>query len=102
MKYFIWFIFWKKNRRKGRYIHLYDLDYNVVKFLKLFYTTEEIVKIDDIEFEILQKRRTEFFCHYKLSHLLYCPNINKAVDILFRDPDNDGSYKKFIQNIQLI
>ncbi len=42
----------------------------------------------------------EFFCYRKLFYFLYRFNIDKAVDILFQDLDNDGLYKKFIQGIQ--
>jgi len=55
--------------------------------------------MDDAEFDILLKRGEEFFHRRGLSHLLYRCDVDKAVDARV-DPDDDGSYDKFIQGIQ--
>ena len=77
-----------------------DLDYNAIKFLGLSYTTKEIVKMDNTKFKTLKNSRVEFFHRRKLSRLLYRPNVDKVVNTSFTDPDDDGSYKKFMQGIQ--
>jgi hypothetical protein len=60
---------------------------------------EEIVKLSDIEFKILQKRVEEFIYHRNLSYLLYHPDMDKVVDSKLEDPENDKSFNKFMQCI---
>jgi len=74
------------------------LDCDALKLCGLSYTTEEIVKLGDAEFEILQKRTEEFICHRNLSYLLYRPDVDKAVDSKLEDPEDDESFDKFMQS----
>ncbi len=100
VKHFIRFVFRKESRGGGRHKQLRDLDCNAIKFFGLSYTIEEIVKMDDGEFETLKNRGVEFFHRGGLSRLLYRPDVDKAVNASFTDPDDDGSYEKFMQGIQ--
>lgn len=72
-----------KEGTEGGHRKLRKLDCDVLKFCGLFYITEEIVKLGDAEFEILYKRAEEFICHRNLSHLLYRPDVDKAVNSMF-------------------
>jgi hypothetical protein len=94
------FVFRKQSRGGARHKQLRAWDCNALKFLGLSYSIEEIVKIEDIEFELLRIRGPEFFRRRELSRLLYRPDVDKAVDAMVEDPDDDGSYDKFIQGIQ--
>jgi hypothetical protein len=86
-----------KDDKEGRHRKLRKLDCDTLKLCGLSYTTEEIVKLSDAEFEILQKRAEEFICHRNLSHLLYRPDVDKAVDSKLEDPEDDESFDKFMQ-----
>ncbi|KFY01437.1 hypothetical protein O988_02741 [Pseudogymnoascus sp. VKM F-3808] len=87
-----------KERKEGRRRNLRKLDCDAVKLCGLSYTTEEIIKLGDIEFGILQKRLAEFISYRNLSHLLYRLDVDKAVDFNLEDPDDDGSFDKFMQS----
>ncbi|GAB1319490.1 hypothetical protein MFIFM68171_09700 [Madurella fahalii] len=97
VKHLIRFVFRKESRGGARHKQLRVWDCDALKFLGLSYSTEEIVRMDDAEFEILQARGPEFFRRRELSHLLYRPDVDKAVDAKFENPDDDGAYDKFIQ-----
>ena len=100
VKHFIRFVYRKDSRGKVRHSQLRNLDCDALKFCGLSYTTEEIVKLSDAEFEILQKCIVKFINHHNLSHLLYRPDVDKAVDAKFEDPEDADSFKKFIQCTQ--
>jgi hypothetical protein len=100
VKHFIRFVFRKDSRGEGRHRQLRNLDCDALKFCGLSYTTEEIVKLGDVDFEILQKRVAEFICHRNLSYLLYRPDVDKAVDSKLEDPEDDESFDKFMQCTQ--
>jgi hypothetical protein len=85
---------------EGRHRKLRKLDCDALKLCGLSYTTEEIVKMGDAEFEILQKRVAEFISHRNLSYLLYRPDVDKAVDSRLEDPEDDESFDKFMQSTQ--
>lgn len=85
-----------KEGKEGRYRKLRKLDCNTLKLYGLSYTTEEIIKLGNTEFELLQKRIAEFIYYYNLSYLLYRPNIDKAVDSKLEDPEDNKSFDKFI------
>jgi hypothetical protein len=72
------------------------LDCNALKLCGLSYITEEIVKLGDAEFEILQNCVEEFIYYRNLSYLLYCPDVDKAVDSKLEDPEDDDLFDKFI------
>ncbi|KAK3361560.1 ankyrin repeat-containing domain protein [Lasiosphaeria ovina] len=78
---------------------LRKLDYDALKLCGLSYTTEGIVKLSGAEFEILQKCAEEFIRHYKLSTLLYRPDVDKAVDSKLEDPEDGELFNKFMQGI---
>jgi hypothetical protein len=88
-----------KGDKEGRHRKLRKLDCDALKLCGLSYTTEEIVKLGDAEFEILQRRTEEFICHRNLSYLLYRPDVDKAVDSKLEDPEDDESFDKFMQCI---
>ncbi|KAM4065536.1 hypothetical protein HRG_010723 [Hirsutella rhossiliensis] len=98
VKHFIRFVFRKDSREEGRRRQLRDLDCDTLKFCGLSYSTEEIIKLDDAEFEVLRRHGEEFFHRRALARLLYRPDVDKAVDAKFEDPDDDGSYETFIQS----
>jgi hypothetical protein len=100
VKHFIRFVFRKNSRGEGRHRQLRNLDCDALKFCGLSYTTEEIVKLGDAEFEILQNSVAEFIHHRNLSHLLYRPDVDKAVDAKLEDPEDDESFDKFMQCTQ--
>jgi hypothetical protein len=85
---------------KGRHQKLRKLDCDALKLCGLSYTTEEIVKIGDAEFEILQKRTEEFIRHRNLSHLLYRLDVDKAVDSKLEDPEDEELFDAFLQSTQ--
>ncbi|KIW38198.1 uncharacterized protein PV06_10144 [Exophiala oligosperma] len=87
-----------KGDKEGRHQKLRKLDCDALKLCGLSYTTEEIVKLGDAEFEILQKRAEEFICHRNLSYLLYRPDVDKAIDSKLEDPEDDESFDKFMQS----
>lgn len=89
-----------KERKEDRRRKLRKLDCDALKLCGLSYTTEEIVKLGDVEFEILQKRVAEFISYRNLSYLLYRPDVDKAVDSKLEDPDDDESFDKFMQCTQ--
>lgn len=89
-----------KRGKEGRHRKLRKLDCDALKLCGLSYTTEEIVKLGDAEFEILQKRVEEFVRCRNLSYLLYRPDVDKAVDSKLEDPEDDESFDKFMQCTQ--
>jgi hypothetical protein len=100
VKHFIRFVFRKESRGEGRHRQLRNLDCDALKFCGLSYTTEDIVKLGDVEFEILQNRIAEFIHHRNISHLLYRPDVDKAVDAKLEDPKDDELFDKFMQCTQ--
>ncbi|CZS94284.1 uncharacterized protein RCO7_10332 [Rhynchosporium graminicola] len=86
-----------KKGKEGRHRKLRKLDCDALKLCGLSYTTEEIVKLGNAEFEILQERTEEFIHHRNLSCLLYRPDVDKAVDSRLEDPEDDESFDKFMQ-----
>lgn len=88
-----------KEDKEGRHLKLRKLDCDALKLCGLSYTTEEIVKLGDAEFEILQKHAEEFICHHNLSYLLYRSDVDKAVDSKLEDPEDNDSFDKFMQCI---
>ncbi|KAL2015130.1 hypothetical protein VTK56DRAFT_6218 [Thermocarpiscus australiensis] len=54
--------------------------------------------MEDAEFELLRDRGPKFFRCRELSRLLYRPDVDKAVDAMVEDPDDDGSYDSFMQD----
>ena len=56
--------------------------------------------MDNAEFEVLQNRGPELFRRRELSRLLYRTDVDRAVDAMVEDPDDNGLYEKFIQDIQ--
>jgi hypothetical protein len=86
-----------KEGKEGRHQKLRRFDCDALKLCGLSYTTEEIIKLSDSEFEILQKGVEEFIHHRNLSYLLYRPDVDKAVDSKLEDPDDDESFDKFMQ-----
>jgi hypothetical protein len=91
-----------KEHKEGRHRKLRKLDCDALKLCGLSYTTEEIIKLGDAEFEILQKRVPEFICHRNLSYLFYRPDVDKAVDFKLEDPEDDESFDKFMQCTQYV
>jgi hypothetical protein len=89
-----------KEVKEGRHRKLRKLDCDALKLCGLSYTTEEIVKLGDAEFEILEKRAAEFISHRNLSYLLYRPDVDKAVDSKLEDPEDDELFDKFMQCTQ--
>jgi hypothetical protein len=85
---------------EGRHRKLRKLDCDTLKLCGLSFTTEEIVKMGDAEFDILQKRVVDFISHRNLSYLLYRPDVDKAVDSKLEDPEDDESFDKFMQSTQ--
>jgi hypothetical protein len=53
VKHFICFVFQKESCREGRHKQLRNMDCDALKFCRLSYTTEDIVKLGDAEFGIL-------------------------------------------------
>jgi hypothetical protein len=107
VKHLVRFTFRRNSRQEllergeeGRHRKLRKLDCDALKLCGLSYTTEEIVKMGDAEFEILQKRVAEFISHRNLSYLLYRPDVDKAVDSKLEDPEDDESFDKFMQSTQ--
>ncbi|KAK4204857.1 hypothetical protein QBC40DRAFT_271891 [Triangularia verruculosa] len=98
VKYLIHFVFRKESRRGARHKQLRDWDCNALKLLGLSYSIKEIVKMEDAEFELLRTRGPGFFRRRELSRLLYRPDVDKAVNVMVNDADDDGSYVKFIQD----
>ena len=86
-----------KAGREGRHRKLRKLDCDDLKLCGLSYTTEEIVKLGNAEFEILQNRVAEFSSHRNLSCHLYRPDVDKAVHSKLEDPEDSESFNKFIQ-----
>jgi endo-alpha-1,4-polygalactosaminidase (GH114 family) len=70
------------------------------KVLGLVLFSVRIVKVDNAEFEVLQNRGPELFRRRELSRLLYRTDVDRAVDAMVEDPDDDVLYEKFIQDIQ--
>lgn len=104
VKHLIRFAFRKNSRQEilerdeeGRHQKLRKLDCDALKLCGLSYTTEEIVRLGDAQFGILQHRVVEFIGHRNLSHLLYRQDVDKAVDSKLEDPEDDESFEKFIQ-----
>jgi hypothetical protein len=95
VKRFIRFIF-RKGSGEDRYKELRNLDCDVLKFCGLTYTVEELVKLDDAEFDILKRGAADFVRHRNLSSLLYRPDVDKAVESTFEDPDDEDLYDKFL------
>jgi hypothetical protein len=95
VKHLIRFVFEQKSGGGERQKQLRAWDCDALKFLGLSYSVKEIVKLDDAEFEILQTRGLEFFRRRVPSHLLYRLDVDKAVDVELRDPDD--TYDKFIR-----
>lgn len=87
-----------KEGKECRHHKLRKLDCDTLKLCGLSYTTEEIVKISDAEFEILQNHVPEFISHRNLSYLLYRPDVDKAVDSKLEDPEDDELFDKFLQS----
>ncbi|PVH92389.1 hypothetical protein DM02DRAFT_543749 [Periconia macrospinosa] len=100
VKHLVRFAFRKNSHKEGRHRKLRKLDCDALKLCGLSYTTEEMVKLGDAEFEILQKRAEEFIRHRNLSYLLYRPDVDKAVDSKLEDPEDDESFDKFMQCTQ--
>lgn len=88
-----------KGDKVGRHRKLRKLDCDALKLCGLSYTTQEIVKLGDAEFEILHKRAEEFIYHRNLSYLFYRPDVDKAIDSKLEDPEDDESFDKFMQCI---
>ena len=97
VKHLIRFVFWKQARGGDRHRQLRDLDCDTLKFCGLSYTTEDIVKMEDAKFALLQSHSVEYMHSRKLSHLLYRPDVDKAVDAKLEDPDDESSFDKFMQ-----
>lgn len=85
---------------EGRHRKLRKLDCDALKLCGLSYTTDEIVKMGDTEFEVLQKRVVDFISHRNLSYLLYRPDVDKAVDSKLEDPEDDELFDVFMQSTQ--
>jgi hypothetical protein len=86
-----------KEGKEGKHRKLRKLDCDAFKLCGLSYTIEEIVKLGDTELEILQKRGTEFIRYRNLSHLLYRPDVDKAVDAPLKDPEDEEVFDNFMQ-----
>jgi hypothetical protein len=84
----------------GRHRKLRKLDCDALKLCGLSYTTEEIVKMGDVEFEFLQNRVAEFISYRNLSYLLYRSDVDKAVDSKLEDPEDVELFDKFMQSTQ--
>ncbi len=82
-----------KEDKEGRY-----QKHRNPKLCGLSYTTEEVVKLGDADFQILQKRAEEFIGYRNLSCLSYRPGVDKAVDSKLEDPEEDELFNKFIQS----
>lgn len=54
----------------------------------------------DIEFNLLRTCGPGFFYYCELSRLLYRPDIDKAVNAIVNDPDDDGLYDKFMEGTE--
>ena len=76
------------------------MDCDALKLCGLSYTIEEIVKLGDLEFEILHKRVIDFMCRRNLSGLLYRSDVDKAINAKLEDPNDDESFDKFMQCTQ--
>ena len=99
VKHMIRFVFRKESRGRGRHKQLRGLPCNALKCFGLTYTTDDIVNMDDAEFEVLLNRGPEFLHRRDVSRLLYRRDVDKAVDANV-DQEDDESYNKFIQGIQ--
>ncbi|KAL2014980.1 hypothetical protein VTK56DRAFT_6638 [Thermocarpiscus australiensis] len=98
VKHLIRFVFRKESRGGARHKQLRVWDCNALKLLGLSYSIEEIVKMDDAEFEILQTHGPEFVRRRELSRFLDRPDVDRAVNAIVENPDEDGSYEKFLQD----
>jgi len=97
VKHLIRFAFRKNDRKDSRHKQLRDMDCDALKFCGLSYNTEEMFKLNDAEFDILKRRAADFLRHRNLSRALYRPDIDKAVDSTFEDPEDEGLYRNFMQ-----
>jgi hypothetical protein len=103
VKNLVRFTFRKSKRGKvegDRQRKLRKLDCDALKLCGLSYTTENIVKLGDVEFEFLQNRVAEFLSYRDLSYLLYRSDVDKAVDSKLEDPEDDKLFDNFIQSTQ--
>jgi hypothetical protein len=87
----------REEGKEGRHQKLRRWDCDALKLCGLSYTTEEIVKLSDLEFETLQKGVEEFIHRQNISYLLYRPDVDKAVDSKLEDPDDEELFDKFMQ-----
>lgn len=100
VKHLIRFAFRKNDRGDSRHKRLRDVDCDVLKFCGLSYTTEEILKLDHAELDILVRRAVDFMRHRNLSSVLYRRDVDKAVESTFEDPENESEYHSFMQGMR--
>lgn len=99
VKHFIRFVFRRDSGEGSRQKQLRAFDCDTLKFLGLSYSTQDIIKMDATEFEVLLKYGSRFLGYCNIGCLLYRPDVDKAVDAEFKDADN-GSYDEFLQGIK--
>ncbi len=97
VKHFVRFVFRKQSRGGDRPEELRKLPCDAVKLCGLSYTTEEIVKLDNLKFEFLKHNVAEFLRQRSLSRLLHRADIDKAVDARVETVDDYEAYESFIQ-----
>ncbi|KJK73843.1 hypothetical protein H634G_10874 [Metarhizium anisopliae BRIP 53293] len=91
VKHLIRFVFRKDSRGGDRSQQLRQLDCDSLKLCGLTYTTEDIVKMEHEKFELVRTLAAEFMLNRQLSPLLYRPDVDKAVDAVVEEPDDQES-----------
>ncbi|KID66216.1 hypothetical protein MBR_09427, partial [Metarhizium brunneum ARSEF 3297] len=97
VKHLIRFVFRKDSRGGDRSQQLRQLDCDSLKLCGLTYTTEDIVKMEHEKFELVRTLAAEFMLNRQLSPLLYRPDVDKAVDAVVEEPDDQESYDAFMK-----
>ncbi|KAI1318811.1 hypothetical protein F5Y16DRAFT_112376 [Xylariaceae sp. FL0255] len=98
VKHLIRFVFREETRGGDRHKQLRDLDCDALKLCALSYTTEDMVKMENAKFTLLQSHAAEFLQNRKLSGLLYRTDVDKAVDAELGGPVDELSFDKFMRS----
>jgi hypothetical protein len=100
VKHLIRFVFRTESRGGERHKQLRQLDCDALKLCGLSYTTEDFAKMDEPKFKLILTHAAEFLHRRKLSILLYRPDVDRAVDAKFEDPDDQESFEEFLKSAQ--
>ncbi len=98
VKHMVRFVFRKASRGGERHRQLRQLDCDALKLCALSYTTDEIVRMEEPKFKLVYTYVAEFMHRRQLSTLLYRPDVDKAVDTKFEDPEDHESFEEFLKS----